>query len=127
MNQEQLTEAADVSVGTVRKVEQGGDVRMETLHALARALGVSTSTLFATETTTPVVGDEANRGYLVELRKALMPPVGLAAPMTDRGGAEELSALPQRHGRRSRPLLGRSVRFGGEAASGPAAFRRSDG
>ncbi|WP_030569303.1 helix-turn-helix domain-containing protein [Streptomyces aureocirculatus] len=93
MNQERLAEAADLSVGTVRKVEQGGDVRMETLHALARALGVPTSALFATETTTPVIGDEANRRYLVELRKALMPPVGLAAPMTDRGQTEELSAL----------------------------------
>ncbi|MFH8794881.1 helix-turn-helix domain-containing protein [Streptomyces sp. NPDC017941] len=93
MSQEQLAEAADLSVGTVRKVEQGGDVRMETLHALARALDVPTSALFVTETTTPVVGDEANRRCLVELRKALMPPVGLAAPMTDRGRTEELSAL----------------------------------
>ncbi|QEU93686.1 helix-turn-helix domain-containing protein [Streptomyces kanamyceticus] len=92
-SQEQLAEATDLSVGTVRKVEQGGDVRMETLHALARALDVPTSALFATETTTPVVGDEANRRYLVELRKALMPPVGLAAPMTVLGQAEELSAL----------------------------------
>ncbi|MFD9910073.1 helix-turn-helix transcriptional regulator [Streptomyces sp. NPDC059063] len=93
MSQEDLAEAAGLSVGTVRKVEQGGDVRMETLHALARALGVPTSTLFTTETTTPVVGDEANRRYLVELRKALMPPVGLSAPMTDRGEVEALSAL----------------------------------
>ncbi|MFI1100961.1 helix-turn-helix domain-containing protein [Streptomyces melanogenes] len=92
-SQEQLAEAAELSVGTVRKVEQGGDVRMETLHSLARALGVPTSALFATEATTPVVGDEANRRYLVELRKALMPPVGLVAPLTDRGQAEELSAL----------------------------------
>ncbi|WP_406344776.1 helix-turn-helix domain-containing protein [Streptomyces sp. NBC_00648] len=93
MSQEQLAEAADLSVGTVRKVEQGGDVRMETLHALARALGVATSALFATETPKPVVGDEANRRYLVELRKALMPPVGLSAPLADLGRAEGLSAL----------------------------------
>ncbi|MEU5439080.1 helix-turn-helix transcriptional regulator [Streptomyces sp. NPDC020719] len=92
-SQEQLAEAAELSVGSVRKVEQGGDVRMETLHALARAMGVPTSALFATEATKPVVGDEANRRYLVELRKALMPPVGLVAPLTDRGQAEELSAL----------------------------------
>jgi transcriptional regulator with XRE-family HTH domain len=34
---EELAHAAGVSPGTVRKVEQGGTVRMETLHTLARA------------------------------------------------------------------------------------------
>ncbi|MFD3551248.1 helix-turn-helix transcriptional regulator [Streptomyces goshikiensis] len=33
MSQEELAHAAGVSPGTVRKVEQGGTVRMETLHA----------------------------------------------------------------------------------------------
>ncbi|MGA4841289.1 hypothetical protein [Streptomyces sp. G45] len=70
----------------MRKVEQGGDVRVETLHALARALGVSTSALFATEAPRSVVGpqDDANRRHLVELRRALMPPIGLAAPLAGR-------------------------------------------
>lgn len=93
LSQEQLAHEADVSLSTVRKVEQGGDARVETLHALARALGVSTSALFATETPTPVTGDEANRRYLVELRRALMPPIGLSAPLTDLGQAEELSVM----------------------------------
>ncbi|MFI9236647.1 transcriptional regulator [Streptomyces sp. NPDC053079] len=39
------------------------------------------------------LGDEANRRYLVELRKALMPPVGLAAPLTDPGEAGDLTVL----------------------------------
>ncbi|RLU99254.1 transcriptional regulator [Streptomyces griseocarneus] len=93
MSQEGLAEAADLSLATVRKVEQGGDVRMETLYAIARALDVPTSALFATEAPRPVIGDEANRRYLVELRQALMPPVGLTAPLTDAGHVEELSAL----------------------------------
>ncbi|MCC3767596.1 helix-turn-helix transcriptional regulator [Streptomyces sp. UNOC14_S4] len=93
LSQEGLAEAAELSLATVRKVEQGGDVRMETLYAIARALDVPTSALFATEAPRPVIGDEANRRYLVELRKALMPPVGLTATLTDAGQAEKLSAL----------------------------------
>lgn len=93
LSQEQLAHEADVSLSTVRKVEQGGDARVETLHALARALGAPTSALFATEAAKPVTGDEANRRYLVELRRALMPPVGLSAPLTDLGPAEELSVM----------------------------------
>lgn len=49
MSQEDLAHAAAVSPGTVRKVEQGGTVRMETLHALARALRVATGALMASD------------------------------------------------------------------------------
>ncbi|MBH1936309.1 helix-turn-helix transcriptional regulator [Streptomyces sp. AV19] len=95
LSQEGLAEAADLSLSTIRKVEQGGDARVETLHAMARALGVTTSALFATEAPKPVVGpeDEANRRYLAELRRALMPAVGLGAPRPARGEPPELSAL----------------------------------
>ncbi|MEU4208958.1 helix-turn-helix transcriptional regulator [Streptomyces sp. NPDC026206] len=94
LSQEGLAHESGLSVGVVRKLEQGGDARVETLHALARVLGVTTSALFATEAPQPVVGDEANRRYLVELRKALMPPIGLGcAPLTDLGEAVDLSAL----------------------------------
>ncbi|WP_307843051.1 helix-turn-helix domain-containing protein [Streptomyces triculaminicus] len=93
LSQERLAHESGLSVGVVRKLEQGGDARVETLHALARVLGVTTSALFATEAPQPVVGDEANRRYLVELRKALMPPIGLAAPLTDPGEASDLSLL----------------------------------
>ncbi|MEU4357395.1 helix-turn-helix domain-containing protein [Streptomyces virginiae] len=54
LSQEELAHAAGVSPGTVRKVEQGGTVRMETLHALARALGVTTATLLAPDAPEPV-------------------------------------------------------------------------
>lgn len=92
-NQEQLAEAADLAVQTVRKAEQGGDVRVETLHAFARALEIPTSALFATEAAKPVMGDEANTRYLAELRRALMPPIGLSAPLTDHGEAGELPIM----------------------------------
>lgn len=93
LSQEGLAHEAGLSLSVVRKVEQGGNVRTETLHMLARAMGVSTSSLFATEAPKPVVGDEANRRYLAELRKALMPPVGLSATLSDPGNAGDLSVL----------------------------------
>ncbi|MFI2188069.1 helix-turn-helix domain-containing protein [Streptomyces sioyaensis] len=97
LSQEGLAEEADLSLSTVRKVEQGGHVSMETLAALARALGVSTSALFATEAPKSVLShqDEANRRYLAELRRALMPPIGLSAPLSEPGEAGELSAIRQ--------------------------------
>ncbi|MFB6571832.1 MULTISPECIES: helix-turn-helix transcriptional regulator [Streptomyces] len=93
LSQEGLAEAADLSLSTVRKVEQGGDARVETLHALARALGVTTSALFATEVPRPVVDDGANRRYLAELRRALMPPIGLTAVLTEPAEAGSLSTM----------------------------------
>jgi transcriptional regulator with XRE-family HTH domain len=93
LSQESLAHEAGLSVSVVRKVEQGGDARVETLHVLARALGVSTSALFATEAPKPVIGDESNQRYLAELRKALMPPIGLAATLTDPGEPADLSSL----------------------------------
>ncbi|THA23001.1 XRE family transcriptional regulator [Streptomyces sp. A1277] len=83
MSQEELAHAAGVSPGTVRKVEQGGTVRMETLHTLARALEVTTAMLLAPDAPHPVRNTEdRNRVNLIELRAALTPPVGLA----DAGG-----------------------------------------
>lgn len=64
LSQEGLADAADMSLSTIRKVEQGGDVRVETLHALARALGVRTSDLFVTDSAQPVIDDSANKQYL---------------------------------------------------------------
>lgn len=98
MNQEELAEAAELSLSTVRKVEQGGDARVETLHALARALGVTTSALFATEAPRSIVGpqDDANRQHLVELRRALMPPVGLTPHVAEPVEASELGETTQK-------------------------------
>ncbi|MEV5509525.1 helix-turn-helix domain-containing protein [Streptomyces orinoci] len=79
MSQEELAHAASVSPGTVRKLEQGGTVRMETLHMLARALNVTTAALVASDAPEPVgQAEEPNRVNLVQLRAALTPAVGLA-------------------------------------------------
>ncbi len=92
-SQEQLAEAAELSLGTIRKVEQGGTLRMESLHAIARALGVRTSALLAADAPEPVRSDDPNRLHLIELRKALTPPVGLSARLPEPGEEPSLPAL----------------------------------
>lgn len=78
MSQEELAHAAGLSPATVRKVEQGGTVRMETLHALARALGIPTAALVASDALEPVGrAEEPNRLNLIQLRAALTPAVWL--------------------------------------------------
>ncbi|GGJ54646.1 helix-turn-helix domain-containing protein [Streptomyces brasiliensis] len=76
--QEQLAEAAGASVGTVRIVEQGGNASVEMLNSFARALDTTTSSLFATEVPSPIEVDSSEGPRLMELRRALMPPVGLS-------------------------------------------------
>lgn len=93
LGQEQLAEEAGVSVGVVRKVEQGGNVRVETLHALARALGTTTSSLFATGVPEPDRGGEGDDIRLLELRRALMPPVGLVENQTTPGEVKGIEAI----------------------------------
>ncbi|MFD8589105.1 helix-turn-helix domain-containing protein [Streptomyces sp. NPDC059637] len=93
LTQEGLAAASGLSPSVVCKVEQGGEVRVETLHALARGLGVSTSSLFTTEALEPVIGNEANQRYLVELRRALMPPVGLSGAVTEEAEPPDLTAV----------------------------------
>lgn len=97
LNQEGLAEAAGLSLSTVRKAEQGGHVSMDTMAAPGSTLGVPTSALFASEAPKSVVGphDEVNRRYLAELRRALMPPLGLSAPLSEPGEAEAPSAVRQ--------------------------------
>ncbi|MGW1052494.1 helix-turn-helix domain-containing protein [Streptomyces sp. NPDC001118] len=126
LSQEGLAEAADLSLSTVRKVEQGGQVSMDTLAALARALGVSTSALFASEAPKSVLGpeDEANRRYLAELRRALMPPIGLSATLSTPGEAEEPSAI--RRGVQDGHALYQADRYGAVAKRLPSLLRCSE-
>ncbi|MFE5536450.1 helix-turn-helix domain-containing protein [Streptomyces sp. NPDC056492] len=89
MSQEELAYAAGVSPGTVRKVEQGGTVRMETLHALARALRVTTGALMASDAPEPVGrAEEPNRVNLIQLRAVLTPAVGLVDQDAEAVGEE---------------------------------------
>ncbi|MEU8785249.1 helix-turn-helix transcriptional regulator [Streptomyces sp. NPDC048637] len=126
LSQEGLAEAADLSLSTVRKVEQGGHVSMDTLAALAGALEVSTSDLFASEAPESVVGvqDEANRRYLAELRRALMPPMGLAAPLLEPGTAEVPSVICQ--GVQDSHALYQADRYGAVAKRLPSLLRSSE-
>ncbi|MFJ8333658.1 helix-turn-helix domain-containing protein [Streptomyces sp. NPDC094437] len=132
MNQEDLAAASGLSVSTVQKVEQGGQVLTETLHAIARGLGVPTSTLFAAGSPAPVVGDETTRQQLASLRTALMPPVGLESMIfTPVPEIQELAAL--RRSILDAHALYRADRYDSVAASLPplliaaaAAARRAD-
>ncbi|MEU4683877.1 helix-turn-helix domain-containing protein [Streptomyces xinghaiensis] len=96
LSQETLAEDAGLSVGVIRKIEQGGSARVETLHAIARALGIPTSALFAPGAPRPVVEDGANRQLLTQLRQALMPPVGITETLADPGRADQLPELRRR-------------------------------
>ncbi|MCF2525701.1 helix-turn-helix domain-containing protein [Yinghuangia soli] len=93
LSQEKLAETAELSVGTVRKAEQGKAVEMATLHKLARALSVETSALLAGGAPVPVDRHDSNRTLLVGLRKALTPVVGLAPQNEVNNSAEDLPTL----------------------------------
>jgi transcriptional regulator with XRE-family HTH domain len=78
LSQEELAHASGFSVGTIRKIEQGGSVRIETLHGIARALGVRTSDLLASGAPQPVSHDETETLNLRDLRIALTPRIRLS-------------------------------------------------
>lgn len=77
LSQEELAHQSGFSVATVRKIEQGGSVRIETLHAVARGLGVRTSELLVSDAPTPVRHNDPNDLNLRDLRIALTPRVRL--------------------------------------------------
>ncbi|MDT9698273.1 helix-turn-helix transcriptional regulator [Streptomyces sp. P17] len=92
-SQEQLAEASGSSVGMVRIVEQGGNASVEMLNSWARALGTTTSSLFATEVPSPIEVDSSEGPRLMELRRALMPPVGLSETIMEPDRPMALSAI----------------------------------
>ncbi|GGQ50381.1 hypothetical protein GCM10010250_22510 [Streptomyces althioticus] len=94
--QEKLAEEAGLSVGVIRKIEQGGTARVETLHCIARAYEIPTSQLFAPGAPLPVEEDGTNRQLLAQLRRALMPPVGITDSLADPGPAEPLPDIRRR-------------------------------
>ncbi len=81
LTQEQLAEHAGLSLGVVKKIEQGGNGRLETYHALARALRVRTSALF--EPGGPHLTRRPDDGAidLMPLRQAVCPPFTLHGPL----------------------------------------------
>lgn len=75
LTQEELAGRAALSVAVVKKIEQGGNGRLDTYHALARALNVRTSALFdpgAPHATTRADDDKVD---LMPLRQAITPPM----------------------------------------------------
>ncbi|MER5768547.1 helix-turn-helix transcriptional regulator [Streptomyces sp. NPDC001985] len=94
LTQEALAFAAGLAPSTVAKLEQGGSVRIETLHMLARALHIRTSQLMASDTPKPVHDEDPNRVGLADLRNALTPPIGITNSSSDRiGESPNISAL----------------------------------
>ena len=81
LTQEALAERAGLSLGVVKKIERGGSARIETYHALARALRVRTSRLF--DSGPPhrdQRGDDDNLPLLA-LRQVIAPPVTASGPI----------------------------------------------
>jgi transcriptional regulator with XRE-family HTH domain len=80
--QEQLAERAGLSLGVIKKLERGGTGRLDTYHALARALNVRTSALLES------AGPHRNRRAdtdnidLMPLRQAIAPPISITGRLT---------------------------------------------
>ncbi|SDG68113.1 hypothetical protein SAMN05421505_106240 [Sinosporangium album] len=73
----------------VKKIERGGSARLETLHQLARALGVVTLTFVGP--TSPEPKEDNDDAVLADLRSAISPPMGLTGrPIYGSADDEEL-------------------------------------
>lgn len=81
LTQEELAEFSGVSISVIRKVEQGrGGARMESFHAIARALDVVTMMFVpsATRAPDPIEHEDVRDLILADLRAAVLPAVALA-------------------------------------------------
>jgi transcriptional regulator with XRE-family HTH domain len=119
MTQHELAEAAGLSLSAVKKIEQGtlGQLRLETAHRLAVALGVTTMAM--ADPTPQPAPEPSDGGIWAATRDALLSPVraDAAEPITERGTADALlSAVKLYHDNeyerlaRVLPLLLRDVR-----------------
>ncbi|MEV4472785.1 helix-turn-helix domain-containing protein [Nonomuraea sp. NPDC049504] len=75
LTQEDLAEAAGLSLPVIKKIEQGGSARMETYRAIAKVLGVQTVWFVSAGSPRPSV-DTGDDTVLTEMRAALIPPIG---------------------------------------------------
>ncbi len=92
MTQRELADVAGLSLSAVKKIEQGtlGQLRLETAHRLATALGVTT---LAIADPVPQQEPEPSPGGIwTPTRDALLSPAvsGMAEPVTERGTADAL-------------------------------------
>jgi len=97
LTQEELARAAGLSPQVIRKLEQGrGLVRFETLHAIARVLGVETVMMSTSTTPDPELpASEAREAALAEIRGVLDPPTLPAGAPLWRDQDVEQPDLPQ--------------------------------
>ncbi|MFE3197008.1 helix-turn-helix domain-containing protein [Embleya sp. NPDC059237] len=93
LSQEEPAHRAGLGLSTVAKLEQGGTVRIETLHMIARALDVETSDLMVSAGREPIVESDFHSLQVMELRKVLTPPKGFSAPVPADDEVPNLAAL----------------------------------
>lgn len=85
VTQEQLAETSGVSVEIIRKLEQGArdSARLDTLHALARALAVPTTALIGDASRAAARNEPDHRPLsLAEIRRAVAPVRGLTGALS---------------------------------------------
>ncbi|RKN37631.1 helix-turn-helix domain-containing protein [Streptomyces hoynatensis] len=92
LTQEKLAEKAGLRPGVIKKIEGGGTARLETYHALARALGVRTAQLFDPAALPPDNHADDHAVDLMPLRREISPPVTLSGGLglIDAGEAPHL-------------------------------------
>jgi len=88
LTQEALAERADLSVGVIKKLERGGTGRLETYHALARALGVRTSALIEPAGPHQTRRTDDDKIDLMPFRQAITPPIGAAGRLAPADGLD---------------------------------------
>lgn len=96
LTQEALAERAGLSLGVIKKLERGGTGRLETYHALARALHVRTSALLEPTGPHHTRRTPDDNIDLMPFRQAITPPIGAAGHLTRPDGADtepDLTAL----------------------------------
>ena len=94
MTQEELAETAGMHPNTIRKIEQGGTARMDTLHRIARVLRVTTGSLISGQPARILRHGDDGKLDLLETRRAISPPVRLdGRPILDDDTEPDLDAL----------------------------------
>ncbi|TDC08745.1 helix-turn-helix domain-containing protein [Streptomyces sp. 8K308] len=94
LTQEALAERAGLSLGVVKKIERGGSARIETYHALARALRVRTSRLFDSGPPHRDQRCDDDNLPLLALRQVIAPPVTVTGPIGLTDALEPTPDLP---------------------------------
>ncbi|MFF4403472.1 helix-turn-helix domain-containing protein [Streptomyces sp. NPDC001404] len=78
LTQEALADRAGLSLGVIKKIEGGGSARLDTYHALARALNVRTSALLESAGPHSTRRTDDDNINLMPLRQAIAPAITLS-------------------------------------------------